>query len=270
MIMGSSEVVDSGRIPAASHKSNFTQTCSLLSQYLKEKGSFGDLSLGLMTSNFEPNGAPAKTMNLLPMIENTGKNSDYPAAAPAARMTPNMSVNMLPHQLSGFVGPTFPREEAEKKTDVSVVKSEPPETAQMTIFYNGQVMVFNDFPADKAKQIMLLASEGISTSPPNAIMNTFSTANDNNMVSKSAESANNLVQETAHQRPLQQPNVNDLPIARKASLTRFLEKRKDRITARAPYPVGASASKPAADDEDKKTWLLGFAPQFPLQMDRYF
>ena len=34
---------------------SFTQTSSLLSQYLKEKGSFGDLTLG-MTCNVEANG----------------------------------------------------------------------------------------------------------------------------------------------------------------------------------------------------------------------
>lgn len=37
-----------------------------------------------------------------------------------------------------------------------------PQTAQMTIFYGGQVMVFNDFPAYKANEIMLLASKGSS------------------------------------------------------------------------------------------------------------
>lgn len=41
-----------GKLP---EKASFSQRCSLLSQYLKEKGSFGDLSLG-MTCNIESNG----------------------------------------------------------------------------------------------------------------------------------------------------------------------------------------------------------------------
>lgn len=38
-----------------------------------------------------------------------------------------------------------------------------PEAAQMTIFYAGQVITFNDFPADKVKEIMMLARK-LSTS----------------------------------------------------------------------------------------------------------
>lgn len=34
------------------------------------------------------------------------------------------------------------------------------EKNQLTIFYNGKVLVFNDFPADKAKGLMQLASKG--------------------------------------------------------------------------------------------------------------
>lgn len=34
-----------------------------------------------------------------------------------------------------------------------------PGTAQLTIFYAGQVIAYDDFPADKAKEIMALASK---------------------------------------------------------------------------------------------------------------
>uniref|UniRef100_M1CUQ2 Protein TIFY n=1 Tax=Solanum tuberosum TaxID=4113 RepID=M1CUQ2_SOLTU len=119
--MASSEIVDSGR--HAGQKSHFSHTCNLLSQYLKEKkGSLGDLSLDIHR-NFDSTGST--TMDLLPMIEKSGESVQK-------------SMNLF-------------RQGAMK------AESEP-EKAQMTIFYAGQVIVFNDFPADKAKEIMLMAS----------------------------------------------------------------------------------------------------------------
>ncbi|KAL1805152.1 hypothetical protein ACET3Z_028220 [Daucus carota] len=203
----SSEIVDSGRSSGQKtpEKSSFSQTCSLLSQYLKEKGSLGDLSLGI---GFESNGttpptpaAAAATMNLFPVTE---------------KPVPGIPAKQLP------------------------------EKAQMTIFYGGQVVVFNDLPAEKAKEIMMLASKACSSFTQPEIP-----------ASPKVVAANSLVQTQRRQ-----PIVSDLPIARKASLTRFLEKRKDRITARAPY--ASSETKPA----ESKSWLGLAAADTPVKLEQ--
>lgn len=49
---------------ALPEKPNFSQTCSLLSQYLKEKGTFGDVSL-CMSRSAEENGNFAGTYEAL-------------------------------------------------------------------------------------------------------------------------------------------------------------------------------------------------------------
>lgn len=197
----SSEIVDSGRSSGQKtpEKSSFSQTCSLLSQYLKEKGSLGDLSLGFESNGTNP--PAAATMNLFPVKEKPGQG------IPAKKL---------------------------------------PENAQMTIFYGGQVVVFNDLPSEKAKEIMMLASKACSSIKQPEIP-----------VSPKVVVANSLVK--AH-RP--QPIVSDLPIARKASLTRFLEKRKDRITARAPY--ASPATKPA----ESKSWLGLAAADSPVKLEQ--
>ncbi|XP_050260428.1 protein TIFY 10A isoform X1 [Quercus robur] len=265
-----------GKLP---EKASFSQRCSLLSQYLKEKGSFGDLSLG-MTCNIESNGTPemyrqsASTMNLFPVNE---KLSDVSGQSEAANRN-LQSIDLFP-QPAGFTTP-FPKEEVPKIADSRLNKpaTAEPEKAQMTIFYGGQVIVFNDFPADKAKEVMLLASKGTPQSHNTPFASNPATNNQPafapNLARNSAESStsiatsssgvvppnfgNKVISECAQPSP--QPLAADLPIARRASLHRFLEKRKDRITAKAPYqinnPEEALPTKPA----ESKPWL-GLAAQ---------
>lgn len=202
----SSMILDSGKFSGqraakgSSEKSSFSQTCNLLSQYMKEKGTLGDLKPEIFRR---------------------------PAAPPVSRAVTTMNL--------------FPA--ADKPMQEIPVKSTP-EAGQMTIFYGGQVIVFNDFPAEKAKEIMMLAGKGNSSSS-------------NNVVQKSTEVAN-------LQRP-PRPTISGLPIARTASLTRFLEKRKDRIVARAPYAT--PPTKTPAKPVENKSWL-GLAAQSPMKFEQ--
>ncbi|XP_076908248.1 protein TIFY 10A-like [Bidens hawaiensis] len=91
----------------------------------------------------------------------------------------------------------------------------------MTIFYNGQVVVFGDLAPEKVKEIMTLAEQGAAQK------------------AKPAEPTKNIV-----------ASDSGLPIARRNSIARFFEKRKDRILARAPYQA-----KDVSKQDDNKTWL---------------
>nr|UNA06197.1 JAZ1 [Carthamus tinctorius] len=171
----SSEIVDSGRFSGQNRspeKSNFSHTCNLFSQYLKEN-SFPDLTLGRRPTT------STATMNLFPVTETPR------AAAP------------------------------QKQQD---------ESRSMTIFYDGQVIVFNDLSPEKVKEIMKLAENGVPQKPTTVA---------SPAASVSTPKADETPAKTGGQdgihllHPVVAPG-SDLPIARKASLARFLEKRKDR------------------------------------------
>lgn len=154
-----------------------------------------------------------QTLNLLPNLENSAeisrvlnvKASDFFANMPT--FASNNSVN-------------------EARTEHG--------SSQMTIIYAGKVFVFNDISAEKAKEIMALATKAASS---NAVVN-----------------------------PDLNNNSQTVPIARRASLHRFFEKRKDRAIARAPYQVNcpyssvapaaaAAPPPPKPKDQSKYSWL---------------
>ena len=87
------------------------------------------------------------------------------------------------------------------------------EKAPLTIVYDGRVLVFEDFPADKAEELMQLAGSGTSAAPRN----------------KEAPAAEQQQKPAAaNQSAAAAAALPDLPIARNESLQRFLQKRKHR------------------------------------------
>nr|AXF53804.1 TIFY 10A protein [Jatropha curcas] len=213
---------------AAPEKPNFTQTCNLLSQYLKERGRFGDINLGI-NGKIEAKGSessrlPKTTLNLLPDIEqnSSAENPSRPSLSAEIK-----TADFFPK----FVGSGSPypvEDSANKSADLRKPPSSipaDPVPAQMTIFYGGRVMVFDDFPADKAKEIFALAAKG-SSNTTNGFLTSLPTASAMDK-SRTPSVSNDAGGEGLQLRP-QDTNGSDLPIARRASLHRFLEKRKER------------------------------------------
>ncbi|KAJ6815409.1 pnFL-2 [Iris pallida] len=203
--------------------SNFAVTCSLLSNYMKEKGtrSLADLSFSPPLAGKTDTYRPPTTMSFLPGAD---VSDDKPADRENDISAP---MELFPQRAGeGLNGPAADTRE--------------PEKSQLTIFYGGKVLVFDDFPSDKASDLMQLAgmksstADNLGIAPPAAAAAVAVTATTE--ASAPTSSLPLLKSQPQNQKPTQ-VIVSNLPIARKASLHRFLEKRKDRISAKAPYQV---------------------------------
>ncbi|XP_076884724.1 protein TIFY 6B-like [Bidens hawaiensis] len=148
--------------------------------------------------------------------------------------------------------------------------------AQLTIFYGGMVNVYDDISPEKAQAIMFLAGNGASASTPqprvqaaipisrppvgdlvymaqpinaqpcSAISSPMSVSShpvgptNKDEGAKSVKDSVGLASKVDTPRvinSLEQVMQSAVPQARKASLARFLQKRKERVMASAPYNV---------------------------------
>ncbi|BAT98271.1 hypothetical protein VIGAN_09191400 [Vigna angularis var. angularis] len=219
-------VSEGRRFGKAPEKSSFSQTCSLLSQFLKEKRASGDSTLG-MGGKMEPK---ASTKDLFGSLQNSDGALKLSASA----------MDFLPQLVEN---PCI------KKPNL---RSAVPESPQMTIFYAGKMLVFDAFPPEKATEVMELAtklaldSSGGEETPPSAPVTTKELAETKVPQTNTSEAP----------KPGSQGVGSDMRYPRRASLLKFLEKRKERVNARGPYQVNnqkPEGNSSGGDPEDQSS-----------------
>ncbi|KAL6846505.1 hypothetical protein ACP4OV_023953 [Aristida adscensionis] len=210
-------------------KSSFAVTCSLLSQYLKDnKGGLHGLG-GLAMAPPPAAGAfrPPTTMNLLSALDAPAEEPNDAAkttAAPRASDSVKISLEKAITE-SPVLGAATDQQNGENPREAAGEEAQ-----QLTIFYGGKVVIFDNFPSTKVKDLLQMVNAG------ERVDKATSTAAPENLPRPS------------------QNSLSDLPIARRNSLHRFLEKRKDRIIAKAPYQVNNSVEAPK-EATGEKSWL---------------
>ncbi|XP_076881820.1 protein TIFY 10A-like [Bidens hawaiensis] len=194
--------LSTGTNPA--EKSKFVQTCNRLSLFLKENGDIGDLNFGINTK-FDATEASAAETTTIDLLRSIGHD------------TGEKTLEKL--KLKNSPPPAPPTEyvildSSRELTNRASTSSAKPKTAPMTIFYGGKVIVVDDVPADRVRDLMLMAK------PKEKFEKNVELASTSKVVSGEAKDS-------------------DLPIARRASLHKFLAKRKDRRAS--PYQTNAQS-----------------------------
>uniref|UniRef100_A0ACD5XS86 Uncharacterized protein n=1 Tax=Avena sativa TaxID=4498 RepID=A0ACD5XS86_AVESA len=205
---------------AKEQKSSFAVTCGLLSRYLRENK--GGALQGLAGLDMAPpadavGGGAFQPPTTMNLL--SGLEEPKPDAVDKGQL---------------LKAPATGNRDAENARESGA--GEVYAAEQLTIFYGGKVVVVDNFPSTQVKALLQMANA----------------AGDDGAADK-AGSGGEIAQGLL--RPAHENLPADLPIARRNSLHRFLEKRKGRITAKAPYQASSSSAAPSKQANGDNSWL---------------
>ncbi|XP_061361667.1 protein TIFY 3-like [Gastrolobium bilobum] len=149
---------------------------------------------------------------------------------------------------------------ANRPLPTSGVNAGIPCTTRFSIFYNGRISVYNGIPEEKVHEIMLIAAEAAKSAKVKS-GNPFTSLIPTSPSSPQGISSN-LPSPQSVSFPAEKSSIcrlQEFPLARRQSLQRFLEKRRNRLGSKAPY---ASPTTKAAENMENNFYADTTTPDF--------